>query len=341
MYKYKVLLISSDFRWYAESYKNAFEKNECEVKLISFHTSLYKKQVIRRLLASLGYLNLKDYERKKVHLNNTVLEVNKDFKPNIIYLILCYDLFRETVLELKKNAIIIQNLGDTIELYKNANVNIDLFDLIYSYEWNDIEYLRKKGLKVYPQMGTYDERRYYPIETKKIIDVSFVGKMYKERTKILEKLVIDLPKINFKFYGEYAPLRKPWKYLKWIANKKFRLSFVNRNTDINETNRIYNKSKIVLNIHCAQTKSGWSSRLPEISATESFQIVDFNQSIENEFGHDIVMFKNYEELKSLIEYYLVNDEERMSIAKNVSKHVKNMTIKTSIKKVLGDVELLL
>ena len=105
------------------------------------------------------------------------------------------------------------------------------------------------------------------------------------------------------FYGEYAPLRKPLQFLRWLFSNK-KKTFKNRNIHYKKVNYIYNKSKIVLNIQCNQSKKGWSSRLPEISATKAFQIVDYNSFIDERLGDSIVMFKNYDELKFLIEYFL-------------------------------------
>jgi len=334
--KYKVLLICSDFRWYADSYKKAFENNDCEVVLLASHIGLYKYQIFKRCFAFFGYKNLHDKEKKMAAFNEKVIRNARSFQPNIVYSILSIDLYRETIVELKKKSKMVLLLGDSLGQYIEAESNVDLFDLIYSYEWKDINFLKGKGYRVLPQMGVCDEKLYYHIPCEKKYDVTFVGKMYPERKEILERLIVDLQKVNFKFYGEYAPLRKPWQFLKWLMNRRARECFVNRNTSYNETNNIYNQSKIVLDIHCAQSTMGWSSRLPEISCTKTFQIVDYNPIIENEFGGNIVCYKNYIELVKLIQHYLDNPAERDEMAYRGYRHVVSMTVTNSIKRMLDD-----
>jgi spore maturation protein CgeB len=281
----------------------------------------------------------KDRYNKKKIFNQLVLSKAEFFKPDIIYSVLSFDLERETLCKLKKNAKLVLFLSDSLELYPESENNLDLFDLVFSYEMRDVKALRRRGIKAFPQMGAYDEAQYFKIDNiERDIDVSLVGKMYNERKVILERLVNDLPDLKLKFYGEYAPKRKPLSYIKWLTSKKMQQAFANKNIHYTETNLIYNRSKIVLNINCLQSQSGWSSRLPEISCTGAFQIVDKNPEIEREFGDDLIMYSSYDDLLSKIRFYINNNGERERLALSTYKHVKDMTLTNNIKIVIEETE---
>lgn len=324
----KVLILCTDFMYYAETHKRAFEKLGWDALVLPSHLTLRKNQYIRRLLAFLKITrNRDDFLAKKEKYNNLICSTIDSFHPELLYC--CFlpnQLFLKTIQYAKEKGIVLALLlPDTIDSEDGGCDNISLFDCVFSYEKTDIVKLKRFGIDVLPLLGSYDEQQYYPMNCDKTIDVSFVGKMYDNRRIILEKLVYDFPTVKFRFYGEYAPFRKIIKYLRWFASPRIKECFVNKNIPFSEVNKVYNSSKIVLDIHCERSKDGWSSRLPEISATGVFQIVDSNPSIEEELGTDFVTFKNYEELKEKIDYYLNNEAEREIMAEKEWNRIKGMT----------------
>lgn len=68
-----------------------------------------------------------------------------------------------------------------------------------------------------------------------------------------------------------------------------------------EVNNLYSRAKICINLHHEQSKDGCNQRFYEILASESFQIVDYNEYIIKNYGDKVDNFKTYEELKNEIE----------------------------------------
>ena len=334
----KVLVLCTDFMYYADSYKRAFDNLGWEAVVLPSHLSLNDSQYFKRLLLAAGCSMRKDFEKKRREYNRLVLSTFDDFCPELVYCsFLPNNLLKDTIIHIKETANIIITLPDTMALKPGGEDNVELFDYVFSFEKTDIDILKSRGITAYPLMGSYDEQYYYKCDANKSIDVCFVGKMYPERKIILERIINDLPEVNFCFYGEYAPLRKPVLFFKWLSDKRKHHVFKNRNIPFSEVNDLYNRSKIVLNIHCGQTKNGWASRLPEISATGSLQIVDSNPAIEEEFGDDFVIYTDYDDLLKKILYYLKNDYERERVAKEEMNHVLPMTKTNSVLSVLKNV----
>lgn len=100
---------------------------------------------------------------------------------------------------------------------------------------------------------------------------------------------------------------------------------------INEMVGLFNESKIVLNPH--GTHKSFivpNPRTFEIPATRSFELTDLRRDAELFFkpGKEIVIYKDLEEFKELVDYYLVHDEERNTIAQAGHDRVlKEHTIK--------------
>ena len=100
-------------------------------------------------------------------------------------------------------------------------------------------------------------------------------------------------------------------------------------------NDLYNRSKIVLNIQCLQSKNGWSSRLAEISGSGAFQIVDFNQYIYEELGNNMVTYTDYKDLKNKLVHYLNNESKIIEMKQKEHECMKNYTYKNQIRYVLS------
>ena len=99
--------------------------------------------------------------------------------------------------------------------------------------------------------------------------------------------------------------------------------------------KILAQSKIALNIHILTQPCGGNLRLFEISGAKTLQIADKCPSDWFIDGHEIVLFKNKNDLLSKINYYLKNDQERMRISNNGFKRlVKEHRYKHRVKKIL-------
>ncbi len=145
-------------------------------------------------------------------------------------------------------------------------------------------------------------------------DVSFVGSITHDRVQKLKSFT----KYNFKFWGDIKPgVSIPTElapYYKGLANSEKMI-------------KIFNASKIVVNLQPKDMKSGGNMRTFEIPATGSFMLTD---KIDENWFKEIkpVIFSSISDAKKKIDYYLDNDKERIDHAKKLQKYMlKNHTYK--------------
>jgi len=145
-------------------------------------------------------------------------------------------------------------------------------------------------------------------------DVSFVGSITSDRVEKLKSFT----KYNFKFWGDIKPgVSIPTElapYYQGLANSEKMI-------------KIFNASKIVVNLQPKDMVSGGNMRTFEISATGSFMLTD---KIEEKWFKEVrpVIFSSISDAKKKIDYYLDNDKERIDHAKKLQKYMlQNHTYK--------------
>jgi spore maturation protein CgeB len=185
--------------------------------------------------------------------------------------------------------------------HKTGSINhIDYVDAMFCFDMKDVEYYKKLNKKSFFLPAAADPKIYYPIETIKDIDISFVGVIYnnEKRIKILKRIISEFPENSIQFHGIYKPYYK--NIYKW-AFRENRKIFSNKNLMPSDVNLIYNRSKIVINIHHEQTKFGANPKVYEICATNTYQICDRNPYIESTFPENqIGLYDNENELIDII-----------------------------------------
>jgi spore maturation protein CgeB len=152
-------------------------------------------------------------------------------------------------------------------------------------------------------------------------DLSFMGAAYYNRRQSFPRLL----DYDFKIWGTEWDLGSAIG--KKVQNKNERVS-------TEDCVKIYNCGKINLNLHSSTFHQDVNPngdfvnpRTFEIAACGGFQLVDERSELVHLFqpGEEIVTFKDIEDLKNKINYYLEHDDERKSIAsksriKAVSEH---------------------
>lgn len=141
-------------------------------------------------------------------------------------------------------------------------------------------------------------------------DVSFVGAGYRNRRKFFEGL-LDL---DFKIWGNEWDLNSPVGRCIQRSGKRI---------DTEEIVKIFNAAKININLHSSTYHNGVNPygdfvnpRTFEILACGGFQLVDHRSLLPElfEIDKEIVCFKDINDLRDKIQYYLKNPEEREDIA---------------------------
>ena len=309
----KVLLICPPFRNTTIRQVEIIEHCGYQVKVLEFHKGINRKNYFLRLCLR-AHINIDGtLNRKRIAFNQKAIELFNDYEPDVVLVIQGIQLNEESIEYMKKTATLIVTLSDMLSLFNELNTLVPLYDLVFSYDKSDVEYLNKNGINAKWKKASFNSNIYKKIPCAKDIDISFVGAMYPERRELLNRLTLDLPEYRWAIYGEYAKPRHPILYIKWLTSKN-RKYFMNCEIPQNITNEIYNRSKIVLNIVRSNQKMGWSSRLPQILGSGTLQITNYFDAVFDEFNECLVTFNHYEELISKIKYYLENDEKREQVA---------------------------
>ncbi|NQV77370.1 MAG: glycosyltransferase, partial [Lutibacter sp.] len=155
-------------------------------------------------------------------------------------------------------------------------------------------------------------------------DIVTYGSFYSWRNLQLEKFV----DYNIKFFGSDPP--------NWLKSdlKKFHSGYPVFLTD--KSNSLL-KSKIVLNnLNFGEIQS-LSARVFETAGIGAFQIFDYTESVSDIFEEfECVTFKNSQEMKDKVDYYLNNPFERDKIAEAARKKILNKhTYKNRIETLLN------
>jgi spore maturation protein CgeB len=179
-------------------------------------------------------------------------------------------------------------------------------------------------------LGGYDPKVFFPekieglndtLIEKLSHDIVFTGGSYKEsaegsyRAGILGQLVED--KYDVKIWGDRG----------WLYRTQFYPSLSNRiNTNrlpYNELRYLFQLSKVYLNMPSPQIFTSFQPRVFEIAASKGFQIIDHSDELEDIFGDSYVSFKDYNDLKDKLDYFLKRDDERNEIAEKMYRLVIN------------------
>lgn len=145
-------------------------------------------------------------------------------------------------------------------------------------------------------------------------DICFSGTVNPERAKILECLTdfdikIWAPRYIYHLKEDYKIIKEKIPVDSSLYNK-----FTNRQVWNEELVKVYNATKIVLNIHSPQTCP--IMRDFEVTGCGAFLLTDYVNGLENFFkiNQEIVCYKNKAELKELINFYLKYPQKRQEIA---------------------------
>lgn len=141
------------------------------------------------------------------------------------------------------------------------------------------------------------------------LDIVFVGVWNEQRQKVIES-ISDFP------VSIYGP---KWK-AKNVFNPSIRRMIKKKTIWGEDLVKLYNNSKIGLNITSWNEKklSGLNMRVFDIPACGTFLLTDYSEELEEFFqiGHDIEVYRDLEELRDKLKFYLKNDTARARVAAN-------------------------
>ena len=156
-----------------------------------------------------------------------------------------------------------------------------------------------------------------------ISDVCFIGTLSNYRQKIL----LNLISFDLKIWGDIPPGVVLLSELK---------NFYKGKAVGEKMVKIYNASKIVINIHEKDMQYGGNMKTFEIPACGAFQLIDNVSSKWFTNKKDAVVFENSNDLVKKVKFYLKNEKERKKIAENgynktLEKHLYKHHLKNIFK----------
>jgi spore maturation protein CgeB len=307
----KVLLVGHGmYVGYFQSLSAAFEHNHCTCRHFQ-----HKLTSAKKIFETKGLRRIKN--RLIIEsINNKLLREVNIYQPDYIFLINGEILLEETLEKLNKKSNVILWLVDGVDNVNIVKSVLDKIQHVFVFEPADMNKIH--GSKYLPQCA--DSVLYKKMDTKIKYDVSFVGAGHEKRLGILNEVALFCGEKGYTFgvFGQYKPfLKKSVKERKNYIHLEKSIG-ANRKLTPYEVNEIFNSTRINLNIHHEQSEFGLNPRVFEIMASENFQLIDNQSELYNYFKEGISMatYKNVDDLKMKIQYFLENEKERKMIARN-------------------------
>ncbi len=257
-------------------------------------------------------------------IGKALIKKISDFKPQFILVIKGDRIPLEIIREIKeKFKLPVANYWiddpDSIDVSRKISPNYDYFftndpDAVQVHKESGCSHVKFLSFGFLPDLHkkiqlSEEEHKEYESE------ICFAGSVSEGRIKVLEELSnfnlkIWSPRYVYSFKKEYQIEKN-----KLPSSSPLYSKFTDRAVWNEELVKVYNASKIVLNIHSPQTVP--IMRDFEVTGCGAFLMTDDARSLKTMFnpGEEIIFYKNIEELKDLVKFYLSHSREREEIAR--------------------------
>jgi spore maturation protein CgeB len=356
----KMLITGPDFYRIRSMIAKAFYELGCKVKISNWpdfsgtvldRSKLLLYNKLNALTKSLDQSEIITdlFEEAIRDYNKELLQEVVAIQPDVLLALRGDILLPKTIEKIrnKSDVILVLWCYDSALRFSNVLKGGKCYHLFYTYEPTDIQGLRKYGIHATYLPMAYDPDTYFKLEDETYIrDISFVGALsdYPERKKILELIISRHKNLKLEIWGTAWTWYNPFlQYEYKIKRRALGKHIHNYNIPPEEVNKVYNATKICLNMHHRQSKEGVNPRTFEILGAGAFQLIDHKKELEKLFdiGREIVCYKNEADLLDKIEYYLENEDERNKIARRGHEIVTNKhTYKHRAETILSDVKTL-
>lgn len=274
--------------------------------------SFYDSKLFRRINFITRFLfydnRIGDYLRNSFKISFTVLRKKiLSINPDIIFTTNPYP---ELLSIAKKYSInlVLWGIDDPFsfnsELFSFAKECI----LVFTTNYYSLKTYKEKGVNnVVLLLPCYDPLYWKPLHVTKKENVVFVGNVYKDRAPRLRSTIKAIGKVTtINLYGNGY---------RSIINDERNICKIFNPIDWRDVCYIYNKHKIVLNVH--RGYYGINFRDIEALGSGSFLLTDYTRGLESiiEPKKECIVFYDIDELPEIVSYYLNEEEERCKISK--------------------------
>lgn len=202
-----------------------------------------------------------------------------------------------------------QKLNSRQPMPQDSNLDDDFnnYDIIAVASSSYAKKLNDNGIKAIYIPQYTNPKKFYPNPKDEFKhDILFVGSNWHDRTSLRYAIEsgFDVAVYGYNWQG-------------YVPDEMYKAPYI-ANTELNQ---YYSSAKIVLNDHRPDMKEkGFiNNRIYDVTATGTMVISDYMPEIKEAYGDSIPMYKNKEELKTLLNYYLNNESERKALAKKAQQ----------------------
>jgi spore maturation protein CgeB len=257
-------------------------------------------------------------------VNSQILHEAAEFKPDVFLALLGENIVPDTLSKLRADGIITVNwVLDTLlsesrrALVREFAPHYDFLFLIDSPEL--LARFPVTARHIETLCLGFDPDVHHPRRENSsayISDLSFVGSLYKER----EDFLAQLAGFGLKIWGRWEQ-----------EDERLKGCYCGKDVYGQEAAALFRGSKIVVDYHALFGKYyplyNVSPRLFEVPACGGFLLTNESSQIAALYrvGEEIAVYKNIDELKTLITYYLSHEEERLRMAEKARLRAQEYT----------------
>lgn len=301
----KVLIIGSNYYDFITSVSSAFTSLGWETVTETYELPVHPFKGILKWKHKLSIHKQALIEQNRIDYSHYLFNQFNTHKPDLVFIMNGGILTDQVLINMKSQCKVVIWMYDTIKRYPQCINHIDCVDKFFCFEQSDLEYYNKIGKNAFFLPQACDTDIYHPIIcNQKDIDILFVGTLYKyqKRIDLLKAVIAAFPDKRIMIYGIY----KPWyKGLLKCLFRERRDIFMNHNVSTKEANILYNKAKVVINIHHETQLFGANPKVFEICGSGAYQICDANPYISSLFpNNEVGLYRNKEELLHQIAFAL-------------------------------------
>lgn len=256
---------------------------------------------------------LKKISKKSFYtrMNTRLKKLADTFRPHVFLTIFGFDHDKEVIDHMRGRGIITSCwwLNDPFQI-KRSLAQASNYDYYFTNSKGTLKDYQANGIRnaFFLPLGAYPKvHRRLPDEGKPY-DICFAGDWGPMREKMLLSLAGDF---KVSIWG-------PWK--KKLGKDSILNECIVKDGFFtpDEMAEIFNRSKIVLNLHSwfGNWNYGVNPRLFEANGCGAFQLSDYKEEIPELYGPDkeIVLYENFDELRQKAAFYLASDGLRSEIA---------------------------
>jgi spore maturation protein CgeB len=307
------------------SFMKAFEKAGLEPEYFA-----YKLEGMFRFLETDKHL------KKLWHfiMNKKLLGSVRHTRPDILLICKGGSIDADTLWEIRKKTgtIIINVMNDNPIFMGNFSAisPCHYYFVKDTYVLNSLRKIGFRNIHYLPQCTDPNVRKPLQLDAKDTemfsSDLMIMGSMYPYRIKLVEELIDFKPAI----WG------KGWAKVK---NAEILKLYKGRSVwGMDKTKAICGAAISLNHHHPLNDIKGTQSRTFDIAACRGFQLSEYKEDIEDLFriGEEIICYRTIDELKKLLQYYLLHLDERKEISLAGHKRVlKDHTYDNRVQQILG------